>query len=209
MKKAVNEMRIHMRFQGEDVKFVKEAGKGFMNVYIKLADIDDGNVGRVRPENDEGFPLSTEQKRGVMMELLQTGIPQLFEWMFAPENMSEATRILIGMTNFKIPGESDREYQLWEINNILSGEVVQVDPDLDNHEIHAATLRDWATSENGRKTKEVNPMGWAMVMEHMQMHMMILQMMAAAQTAQAAQAQTAPPKKGGQAEQAGAVEPTA
>jgi len=209
MKKAVNEMRIHMRFQGEDVKFVKEAGKGFMNVYIKLADIDDGNVGRVRPENDEGFPLSTEQKRGVMMELLQTGIPQLFEWMFAPENMSEATRILIGMTNFKIPGESDREYQLWEINNILSGEVVQVDPDLDNHEIHAATLRDWATSENGRKTKEVNPMGWAMVMEHMQMHMMILQMMAAAQAAQASQAQTAPPKKGGQAEQAGAVEPTA
>lgn len=207
MKKAVNEMRIHMIFQGEDVKFVKEAGKGFTNVYIKLADIDDGNVGRVRPENDEGFPLSTEQKRGVMMELLQTGIPQLFEWMFSPENMSEASRILIGMHNFKIPGEDDREYQLWEINNILIGQVVQVDPDLDNHEIHATTLRSWAASENGRKTKEVNPQGWAMVMEHMQMHMMILEQIQI-QMQRAAAAQTAPPKKGGQAEATGAVEPS-
>jgi len=210
MKKAVNEMRLHMIFQGEDVKFVKEAGKGFTNVYIKLADIDDGNVGRVRPENDEGFPLSTEQKRGVMMELLQTGIPQLFEWMFTPENMSEATRILIGMNNFKIPGEDDREYQLWEINNILIGQMVQVDPDLDNHEIHATTLRSWASSENGRKTKEINPQGWAMVMEHLQMHMMILEQIMMQQQANAAAqaAQTAPPKKGGQAEKSGAVEST-
>ena len=211
MKKAVNELRIHMKFQGEDVKFVKEIGKGFVNVWIKLADIDDGNVGRVRPENDESFPLSTEQKRGVMMELLQTGIPELSRWMFSPENMPEAARILIGMTNFKIPGEDDREYQLWEINNILTGQVVQVDPDLDNHEMHSATIRSWASSENGRKTKEVNPQGWAMVIEHLQMHDMILQqiqMQAAMQQAAAQPQKTAPPPKGGQAAASGAAEPT-
>jgi hypothetical protein len=206
MRKSVDELRVHMRFQGEDIKFVQEKGKGFVNVWIKLADIDDGNVGRVRPENDEAFPLSTEQKRGVLMELLQTGIPELFQWAFAPENMPETARILIGMSNFKIPGEDDREYQLWEINNILAGQMVQVDPDLDNHEIHVATLRSWATSENGRKTREVNPMGWAMVMEHLQMHSMILEQMMQ-QAAMAAPPQGPPPKKSRQAEGSGASEP--
>lgn len=210
MKKAVSELRVNMRFQGEDIKFVQEKGKGFVNVWIKLSEIDDGNVGRVRPENDENFPLSTEQKRGVMMELLQTGIQPLFEWMFTPENMSETSRILIGMSNFKIPGEDDREYQLWEINNILAGQEVQVDQDLDNHQVHAETVRSWATSENGRKTKEVNPMGWAMVMEHLQVHMMIVQQqmqMQAAAAAAAAPQQGPPPAKGGQAQGTGAAEP--
>lgn len=209
MKKAVNELRIHMRFQGEDIKFVQERGKGFVNVWIKLADIDDGNVGRVRPENDESFPLSTEQKRGVIMEMLQTGLPELMQWMFLPENLAETSRILIGMTNFKIPGEDDREYQLWEINNILAGQQVEVDPDLDNHEIHVATLRAWATSENGRETKKVNPMGWAMVMEHLQVHMILYEQQMLAQQAQAAaqeQAQGPPPKKSKQAERTGAAE---
>lgn len=204
MKKAVEELRKHMRFQGEDIKFVKEIGKGFVNVWIKLADIDDGNVGRVRPENDDAFPLSTEQKRGVLIELLQTGMPPLFQWMFTPDNIGETARIMIGMSNFVIPGEADREYQLWEINNILAGQQVEVDPDLDNHEVHVSTLRSWASSENGRKTKEVNPMGWQMVMEHLQVHMMILQQRAMMEAAQAAQ--SAPPPRGGQAGKAGATE---
>lgn len=216
MKKAVDELRIHMRFQGEDIKFVKELGKGFMNVWIKLSEMDEGKVGRVRSENSESFPLSTEQKRGVMMELLQTGIPQLVEWMFTPENMAETSRILVGMTNFKIPGEDAREYQLWEINNILAGEVVQADPDLDDHEMHSATIRSWATSENGRKTKEINPQGWAMVMEHLQVHEMILQQKMMMQALQGVPPGAAPsvqpnvregpaPAKGGQGEATGAT----
>jgi len=207
MKKAVNELRIHMRFQGEDVKFVKEAGKGFTNVWIKLADIDDGNVGRVRAENAESFPLTTEQKRGAILELLQTGLPPLIEWLMMPENIGEMSRVMIGMSNFKIPGEEDREYQLWEINNILSGQMVEVDPDMDNHAIHVQVLKSWAASEDGRKTKMVNPQGYMMVLEHLQMHTIILEQQMMAQQMAAAAQEGPPPGKGGQGEKSGAAEP--
>ena len=205
MKKAVNELRKNMVFQGEDIKFVQEAGKGFVNVWIKLADIDDGNVGRVRPESAETFPLSTEQQRGALLELIQTGIPQAFQWLFEPDNLGEFSRVLIGLNRFKIPGEEARDYQLWEIHNILNGAPAEVNPDLDDHQVHVAVIRSWAASDDGRKCQELNPQGWQMVMEHLQQHMIILESIMAQQ--QAAQSQGGPAPKGGQAQASGAAEP--
>jgi hypothetical protein len=186
MKKAVQELRVNMRYQGQDIKFVKEAGEGFANVWIKLADIDDGNVGRVRAENSETFPMSTPEKRAMIMELLQTGIPPLFQWLFDSENLGEMSRIMFGLTNFKIPGEEDREQQLWEISNILRGQMEIADPDLDNHEIHSKTIRSWASGYSGHKVRDINPVGYGMVMEHLQQHEMILQQRMLAQQAMAA-----------------------
>ncbi len=205
MKKAVNELRLHMVFQGEDVKFVREVGKGFTNVWIKLSDIDEGKVGRARPESAETFPLSTEQQRGALLELIQTGIPEAFQWLFLPENIGEMSRVLIGLNRFKIPGEDDRDYQLWEIHNLLNGMPAEVNPDLDNHQVHIAIGRAWAASDDGRKTQELNPQGYQMVMEHMQQHMIILESMMAQQ---GPPAQGPPAPKGGQAQEAGAAEPT-
>jgi len=209
MKKAVNELRIHMRFQGEDIKFVKEAGKGFTNVWIKLADIDDGRIGRVRAEASEQFPLTSEQQRGVLMELIQTARPELTQFIFAPENIGEFTRILIGLNRFKIPGEEDREYQLSEIQEMMSGMPAEIDPMIDNHQAHAMVIQSWAASEDGRTAKKINPMGYQLVMEHMQQHVFILQQaMAQAAAQEAAQAAaSAPPPKGGQAQKTGAAEP--
>ena len=204
MKKAVNELRIHMKFQGEDVKFVEEAGKGFVNVWIKLADIADGEIGRVRPEEAETFPLTTDQQRGALLELIQTGNPMLSDFIFMPENIGEMTRILIGLNRFKIPGEGARDQQLQEIHDILIGAPVMVDPDMDDHEMHAMVLKNWGASEDGRKTKEINPQGYQMVLEHMQQHSIILEMMMAQQ---AAAQGAAPAPQGGQAEETGAAEP--
>jgi hypothetical protein len=205
MKKAVNELRQNMVFQGEDIKFVQEAGKGFINVWIKLADIDEGKVGRARPEEAETFPISTEQQRGALLELIQTGIPEAFQWMFSPDNLGELSRVLIGLNRFKIPGEEDREYQLQEIHNLLSGVPAEVNPDLDNHQIHVAVIRSWASSDDGRKTQELNPQGYQMVMEHLQQHMIILQSLMAQQAPPPQQG--GKPGKGGQAQESGAAEP--
>ncbi len=207
MKKAVNELRIHMKFQGEDVKFVEEAGKGFLNVWIKLADIADGEIGRVRPENADTFPLTTEQQRGALLELIQTGNPMLSDFVFSPENIGEMSRILIGLNRFKVPGEEAREQQLQEIHDILIGAPVMVDEMMDDHEMHAITGKSWAAGEDGRKTKEINPQGFQMVVEHVQQHEFILQMMQEQQAAaEAAAAEQGPAPKGGQAQKSGAAE---
>ena len=205
MKKAVNELRLHMVFQGEDIKFVKEAGNGFANVWIKLADIDEGNIGRVRSESADTFPLTTEQQRGAMLELIQTGIPPAFEWMFAPENLGETSRILIGLNRFHIPGEEDRDYQLWEIHNLLNGGPAEVNQDMDNHELHIAVIRTWAAGEDGRKTQEANPQGFMAVMEHLQQHSIIMESMLAQQQVtqqQQQQPERLPPGKKGNGEAA-------
>ena len=206
MKKAVNELRTHMRYQGEDVKFVQEAGKGFLNVWIKLADIDDGEIGRVIPEEADTFPLTSEQQRGALLELIQTGDPRLSEFIFMPENIGEMARIIIGLNRFKIPGEDARDQQLQEIHDILMGQYVEIDQNMDDHAMHANTGQSWAASEDGRKTKEINPQGYMMVVEHTQQHQFILEQIQMMQEAAAAEQGAAPRAKGGQAEASGAAE---
>lgn len=175
MNKAVKELRRHMIFQGEDIKFVEAKGKGFVNVWIKLSDMDQGKVGRVRPESTEQFPMSTEQKRGVIMELLQTQVPSVTEALMSPDNMGEIFRIMANLTNFRVPGEEDREYQLWEIKQMMDGMPAEVNPDADNNDIHLAVTRSWVASEDGRYAREHNPEGYTLVLQHMQQHLFIQQ----------------------------------
>ena len=52
---------------------------------------------------------------------------------------------------------------------------VEVDPDVDNHEIEAAICRSWLISEAGRLAKVENPNGYKNVLLHMKAHMMIMQ----------------------------------
>ncbi len=58
---------------------------------------------------------------------------------------------------------------------------VQVDPDVDNHQIEASICKSWLISSAGRLAKQENPNGYKNVLLHMKAHMAIIQQQVQAQ----------------------------
>ncbi len=195
-KKAVDELRQNMLYQGEDMKFVKEAGSGFKNIYIRLADISEGTVGRVKAESSEAFPITWEQQWGRIVELLNLRLDMnspVVQFLMAPQNMGEFSRAM-GLRKFKFPGEEDRDKQLEEIQQMMQGVPIEVEPQVDDHNMHTMTIKSWMNSDDGRDAKKINPQGYMLVMQHLQFHDMIIQEQMAQEAAQAAA--MAPEQKG-------------
>jgi len=58
---------------------------------------------------------------------------------------------------------------------------VEIDPDVDNHQIEAAICKEWAVSAAGRLAKKENPDGYKNVLLHMKAHLAIVQQQQQAQ----------------------------
>ena len=113
-----------------------------------------------------------------------------------PENAGVIAQI-IGVPNLYIPGDDDRNKQLYEISQLIVAEpidtpptpenstgmlsTVPVTPELDNHTVEAEVCKAWLKSEVGIDAKENNPPGYANVLAHMKEHQFFEQMMMATQ----------------------------
>lgn len=168
----------------EDEKFVKKFGNSFVSVHIRQSELT-GKVGRCAPEVADQLPTTWTQKRGTVMELLQTNLPQLISTFFHPENTT-LMKDLFGLTDLYIPGEDDRIRQLFDIKALLESQPMEVpgmmDPAtgmegppmmqssippnvaLEDNEVRIQVLRAWLLSEVGDEAKIVNPGGYANVM---------------------------------------------
>ncbi len=58
---------------------------------------------------------------------------------------------------------------------------VEIDPDVDNHQIEAAICKSWLISAAGQLAKKENPDGYKNVLLHMKAHLAIVQQAAQAQ----------------------------
>lgn len=190
----------------DDLKDVQRKPDGsFINVFIRKAELE-GKIGKVELEANENLPITWAQRKDVLMQLLQTGQPEILQILGAPENLP-IIREAIGLDDFFVPGEDDREKQLDEIKQLLASEPMQepdmqtgqitelpsveVDPDYDNHSVQFEICRKWIISEEGQQTKTDNPSGYKNVLLHGKMH---LQFVMQAQMAQ--QQQALPPGEG-------------
>ncbi len=195
-KKSVDELRRNMIYQGEDLKFVKEAGSGFKNIHIRLAEIAEGSVGRVKAESSEAFPITWEQQWARLTELLGLQLEPVTQFILSPQNYGEFSRAM-GLRKFKFPGEEDRDKQLEEIQQMMTGVPVEIEQTVDDHNMHALTIKIWANGDDGRQAKQINPEGYMLVMQHLQMHEFIVQQQQAQMMAEQEAAQpTKPPKEG-------------
>lgn len=177
----------------EDERFVKKDDKGnFINVFIRKADLV-GKIGEIELEATEGLPMTWLQKKEVIMSLLELNNPILMQALMSPENLPFIADA-IGLNDFEIPGEDDRQKQYEEINILVNSQPipseqldpmtgqmmpimtpsVPVDPEVDNHQIEFQICRTWAVSDAGRLAKQENPMGYQNVLLHMKEHLMIL-----------------------------------
>lgn len=206
----------YMKDVVEDEKDVQRKKDGsFINVIIRKSEME-GKIGKVELEANENLPMTWNQIKDVVMQLLGNANPQVLAILGAPENLP-AIRDAIGLTDFFVPGIDDVEAEYDEIRQLLNSEpyevptdpmmivqgmdmgqpvpetqmqpTIDVDQIYDNHAIRFEIIRKWVISEEGRIAKIDNPPGYKNVLLHGQQHyqlMMEQQMQQAMQEAQGA-----------------------
>lgn len=168
----------------DDEKIVKEQYGCFINDVIRLSELD-GKLGNIEAESSDQLPQTWGQIKDTVMQLIQTNNPQILQMLGDPANL-EVLQDAIGLDDFHVPGELDREKQYWEINLLLkSGPMANGEPsvmpeyEVDNHQIEGEICREWAVSEAGRLAKIQNPEGYQNVLLHAKMHIQMNQMLQA------------------------------
>jgi len=205
----------------EDERNVELTEQGnFINTFIRKAELE-GKIGRVELEANENLPITWGQRKDTYMKLMELQNPQVLASLASPENVKNLAEA-IGLDDFIIPGEADRQKQYEEINQLINSEPimqppddnqilmgmqtgqmpqptelpsVEVDPDVDNHDVEADICRTYLVSEEGRLLKVENPNGYKNVLLHMKQHMQIIQQSMMQQQA-AQQPPSAPAAKG-------------
>jgi hypothetical protein len=200
----------------EDERVVKEQGdNNFINIIIKKSQME-GKIGDIRLEAPEGLPATIEQMKDTVMTLLQTNNPEILSALAAPENLPTLSKI-IGLQDFEVPGEADREKQYDEINLMVgSGPIPSPDPmtgqmteqssiqpemNVDNHQIEAEICRNWLVGEKGRQCKIDNPDGYKNILLHLEAHMQMIQQMQAPTSIQPGKPNQSPQQQGPQGPQ--------
>jgi hypothetical protein len=188
--------------QGDERNVERDKSGNFINVFIRRAELE-GKIGKVELEANENLPLTWNQQKDIVMQLLQAANPEVLAVLGAPENLAKV-RDAIGLTDFFIPGEDDVQAENDEIKMLLNSTPiptgdpmqpeqpsVEVDEIFDNHEIRWEIDRKFIISEAGRQAKIDNPDGYRNVLMHGHMHFMYMQQKQAMEAAQGA----APSKK--------------
>jgi hypothetical protein len=185
----------------DDERYVEKDKSGnFINIFIKKSELE-GKIGNVELEANENLPITWNQQRDVIMQLLTATNPLIQQWLMNPENLSKLHEA-IGLTDFSITGEDDRNKQYEEINQLINSEPITVPPDpmmvmqsqlvgapppeeemqpsvevdtiLDNHAIEFEVCRKWLNSEAGQLAKTDNPRGRQNVLLHAYAHFQLM-----------------------------------
>jgi len=218
-RKAIPGFIESMQDDERDVNRTKDGN--FINVFIRKAELE-GKIGKIELEANENLPLTWNQIKDAVMQLLQSSNPELLSILGAPENLP-VIRQAIGLNDFIIPGEDDRNKQYEEIKLLLQSRVItmppdpmmmqqslmsgmppppptevpsiEIDPDIDNHMLEFTVCRDWLVSDAGRVAKSDNSDGYRNVLLHAKAHKdVLMQQQMAQQQAQMAQS-TLQPKR--------------
>lgn len=167
----------------------------FFNVFIRRAELE-GKIGKVELEANENLPMTWHQIKDVVMTLLQTGQPEIFNIIGAPENLP-AIRTALGLTDFFVPDENEIEAMYDDIKLLLNSEPmmqppdpmmeetammsgmeppppmeipsIQLDPDIDNPALRFRITKNWLLSEAGRQAKLDNEGGYRNVLLYAKM----------------------------------------
>lgn len=110
----------NMKSDEKDVKSMPDGS--FINTFILMSELQ-GKIGKIELEAAENLPLTWTQIKDTVMKAFETQNPMLMQLMQAPENIP-ILRDAIGLTNFFIPGEDDRNKQNEEIQELLASEPI-------------------------------------------------------------------------------------
>jgi hypothetical protein len=187
MSKSVYKFHQNLLNGKTDDHFTKKNGTSWETIWINKEQLL-GKVGLVEPEVANGFPESWAQKKDLIVQLIQFNNDYINQALFHPENVGMLAQAL-GMQNFYIPGEDDRNKQITEIAVLLQQEPldemgeqpsIPIDEILDNHQVELDACRSWMVSDVGLDSKQNNPLGYANVRAHAAQHYIMVQQAAQA-----------------------------
>ncbi len=224
---------LYIKTVQEDDKFVdKDVYGNFINVIIRKAELQ-GKLGNVEIEGDENLPITWMQQQEVVQRLLQSGNQELMAMLFSPENLPFLKKSIgLPDLEIPGEKDRDKQFeeiqQLMDSEPIVlpppeealmaaeSGVAVppemlqpeelpsvEVDPDLDNHQIESQICRDWLIGEAGRLAKVDRPEGYKNVLLHFKQHMQFLNL----QMQEQAAAETSDVKPGEEGKKDGKTAP--
>lgn len=161
----------------EDERFVTpdpHKKENYVNVWIKRSEMA-GKVGQVEPETGDTFPVSQSAKQALFFKLLEMNNEFINVALFDPENRRDIAD-LTGFTELEIPGENQRLKQVGEINDIIKGLQITIDPLVDEHPIHISTCKNFLVGQIGLDLKKTSPDIYKAIVQHLQAHNMVQQM---------------------------------
>jgi hypothetical protein len=140
-------------------------------------------------ESNENIPMNWQQQRDIVMELLKAANPELMAIIAHPDNLPFVRRAL-GLVDLYVPGEDERTAEYDEIAQLLQSKpmivpqinemtglpeeveqsTVEIDIDLDNHQLRFDIDKKWLISPVGRQAKEDNINGYRNVLVHALAH---------------------------------------
>lgn len=187
--------REYAKNMAEDERFATKDGNSFLNVWIRKAELK-GKIGSVEPEAASSFPLTASQKKDLLVSLIQYKDPTIAKVIFHPEN-GQLTRDALGMPELYIPGQGDRNKQLYEIQalcnidpntppNPTAGPTVPTEPLIDDEPVHIQVMKSFLVDERGQALKESNSAAYANCLMHLQAHVQSVQQKMMQQTEQTA-----------------------
>ena len=188
-------VRLFIDNMAEDERFTQKVDENYINVWIRKSELR-GEVGQVEPEGADTFPTSMAQKQSLLIKILEMKDQFLMAAVFDPSNRSILADLL-GFPEFNIPGEDQRIKQATEIQVMSKGQPVEVDPTIDDHDIHVAVLKHYMVSQVGIDIKTTQPQVYQLLAQHLQGHTQIQTQIAQNKMQQDMLMQHGPPQQPG------------
>lgn len=163
-------VRLYIENLVEDEKFVtKDESDNYVNVWIRKSELM-GKVGTVEPEGSETFPVTMAQKQSTILQLLQMGNPDINAVILDPENVPLVFDAA-GFPEIKLPADNQRVKQVNENQYMIkTGQVIAIEPLLDDDLIHINTAKNFLVSDDGQDLKNSNIPAYQAIMQHILMH---------------------------------------
>ena len=163
-------VRIYIENVISDEHYVSKNKENYVNIWIRQSELS-GKVGEVEAEAAETFPVTLGQKQSLLFKLISLNNDLINAALFSVENRKIIADCL-SFPELTIPDEAQRTKQARETQLMLDrGQPIQVEPLVDDNDVHIEVLRDWAASDAGADAKVNNPQGYQLNMDHLQMHM--------------------------------------
>lgn len=188
---------MYIREVKDDEKSVRKDEFGnFVNVFIRKAELE-GRIGSIELEANENLPITWNQQKDAIMELFKMNSDPITQMLMTPENIPYIKEA-VGLSEFSVPGEDDRQKQYEEIQQLIVSEPIEIPPDpmmmmqsqqmgmpppepqrvpsvepdfdVDNHVLEADICKRWLVGPAGRLCKLENPAGYENVLLHMKLH---------------------------------------
>jgi hypothetical protein len=157
----------------EDESFSKKNGGTYINVWIRKSELA-GKVGEMSPELNGQLPQSWGQKKDFVMSLVKLQDPIISQILLHPNN-SELIKEVVGIPEFYLPGEHDRNKQLQEYYALSAGTQIPIDVVVDDHAVHMQVLKNILVSSQGIYLYQTNPDFYQLCIDHYRQHEMAQQ----------------------------------